>query len=81
MKIDQIGTLWVSFNTRNTDKYTHFIIYYESYSVFVFVLVMIMVGIGIGIKSLPDVEYDTRTAKEIVDEVFEKLINETILFE
>ena len=44
-------------------------------------MVMLMVGIGIGIKSLPDVEYDTRTAKEIVDEVFEKLINETILFE
>ena len=50
-------------------------------SILVFVIVMLMVGIGIGIKSLPDVEYDTRTAKEIVDEVFEKIINETILFE
>ena len=47
----------------------------------ILVFVMLMVGIGIGIKSFPDVEYDTRTAKEIVDEVFEKLINETILFE
>ena len=28
MKIDQIGSLWVSFYTRNTDKYTHFIINY-----------------------------------------------------
>ena len=54
-------------------------IYYLS--VLLFVLVMLMIGIGIGIKSLPDIEYDTRTAKEIVDEVFEKLINETILFE
>ena len=42
---------------------------------------MLMVGIGIGIKSLPDVDYDTRTAKEIVDDVFEKLINETFLLE
>ena len=50
-------------------------------SILVFVMVMLMVGIGIGIKSLPDVEYDTRTVKEIADEVFEKLINETILFE
>ena len=41
---------------------------------------MLIIGLGIGIRSLPDVEDDKKTAKELVDEVFEKNINETILF-
>ena len=49
-------------------------------SILVFVLVMLIIGLGIGIRSLPDVEDDKKTAKELVDEVFEKNINDTILF-
>ena len=43
----------------------------------VFVLIMLLVGLVIGMASLPDIEDDTKTAREIVDEVFEKLMNDT----
>ena len=44
----------------------------------VFVLIMLLVGLGIGMASLPDIDDDTKTSREIVDEVFEKLMNMTV---
>ena len=42
-----------------------------------FVLIMLLIGLGIGIGNLPDVQDDTKTEEESVDEVFEKILNET----
>ena len=44
----------------------------------VFVLIMVLIGLGIAMTNLPDFEDDTTTAQRIVNEVFEKLVNETL---
>ena len=45
-----------------------------------FVLIMLLIGLGIGIGNLPDVQDDTKTEEESVDEVFEKILNETFKY-